>query len=120
VYLAGTRPDFVIAPVRVSVPAPPWGLPPLAPPGPVVPVDLAARFDHDGISTETYLGDGDFDGPGRTYPAAQRPQTGVGGGERTARAPLRADAGTAPRLTTPVPPSPRFRMKGPLTRNRSE
>ena len=29
VFPAGTRPDLVIAPVRVTVPAPPWGLPPL-------------------------------------------------------------------------------------------
>jgi alpha-L-fucosidase 2 len=41
-----------------------------------VTVDLAAALNNDAITSEFYLGDGDFDGAGNTYPAAQLPQTG--------------------------------------------
>jgi hypothetical protein len=76
VFAAGTRPDFTVAPVHVTAPAPRWGLPALPPSGPVATVDLAARFNNDAISNEFFMGNGDFDGTGRTYPAAQLPQTG--------------------------------------------
>ncbi len=76
VVYSGRCPDLVIAPVRVTKPAPAWGLPALPPTGTAVPVDLAAHLDNDGITSEFYMGDGDFDGTGRTYPAAQLPQTG--------------------------------------------
>lgn len=76
VYAAGTRPDFVIAPVPVTEPAPPWGLQPLPPTGPVAQVELEGHFDNDAITSEFYMGDGDFDGAGNTYPAAVLPQTG--------------------------------------------
>ncbi|WP_037315755.1 glycosyl hydrolase family 95 catalytic domain-containing protein [Amycolatopsis orientalis] len=76
VYPRGRRPDTTIAPVPISVPAPPWGLPALPPAGDLVPVDLAAVLNSDGVTSEFYLGDGDFDGGGNTYPAAQLPQTG--------------------------------------------
>src|SRR5256885_5866070 len=48
----------------------------LPPSGPQVPVDLAGELNSDGVTSEFYLGDGDFDGAGNTYPAAQLPQTG--------------------------------------------
>jgi alpha-L-fucosidase 2 len=70
------RPDLVIAPVPVAEPAPPWGLQPLPPAGSVIQVDLQAHFDNDAITSEFYMGDGDFDGAGNTYPAAALPQTG--------------------------------------------
>jgi len=73
---SGTKPDRVVAPVRVTTPAAPWGLPPLPPAGQAVQVDLAALFDNDGITSEFFMGDGDFDGTGSTYPAASLPQTG--------------------------------------------
>jgi hypothetical protein len=76
IYAAGTRPDFVIAPVPIGQPAPRWGLPALPPPGSVVPVDISTYFNNDAITSEFYMGDGDFDGTGRTYPSAQLPQTG--------------------------------------------
>ncbi|MFD5390002.1 Tat pathway signal sequence domain protein [Streptomyces sp. NPDC127074] len=76
IYPAGTRPDFRIAPVQVTTPAEPWGLPELPQAGAVTQVDLTGHFDNDGITTEMYYGDGDFDGTGRTYPMAQLPQTG--------------------------------------------
>ena len=76
IHAAGARPDLVIAPVPVAEPAPPWGLQPLPPAGPVVQVDLQAHFDNDAITSEFYMGDGDFDGAGNTYPAAALPQTG--------------------------------------------
>ncbi|GAA2431326.1 hypothetical protein GCM10010191_51380 [Actinomadura vinacea] len=76
VHAEGTRPDLVIAPVRVTVPAQPWGLGPLPPSGQAVPVELAGHFDNDGVTSEFYMGDGDFDGSGNTYPAAALPQTG--------------------------------------------
>jgi hypothetical protein len=41
-----------------------------------VPVDISASFDNDGLSNEFTSRDGDFDGSGNTYPAAQLPQTG--------------------------------------------
>ena len=37
---------------------------------------LDQYFDNDGITSEFYMGDGDFDGAGNTYPAAALPQTG--------------------------------------------
>jgi alpha-L-fucosidase 2 len=76
IYRAGTRPDFTIAPVRITTPAPPWGLGPLPPAGSVERVDLEQWFDNDAITNEFFMGDGDFDGAGNTYPAAQLPQTG--------------------------------------------
>ncbi len=76
IYARGRRPDTTIAPVPISEPAPAWGLPVLPPAGDLVPVDLAAVLDADGVTSEFYLGDGDFDGSGNTYPAAQLPQTG--------------------------------------------
>jgi hypothetical protein len=76
VHAAGRRPDLTIAPVKVTAPAPRWGLPALPPSGPVAPVDLTAHLNNDAISNEFFMGNGDFDGTGRTYPAAQLPQTG--------------------------------------------
>jgi alpha-L-fucosidase 2 len=76
IHKRGQGPDLTIAPVRVTTPAPRWGLPPLPPAGPIVTVDLAASFNNDGTSNEFSMRDGDFDGTGRTYPAAQLPQTG--------------------------------------------
>ncbi|MFI0449860.1 glycosyl hydrolase family 95 catalytic domain-containing protein [Actinomadura sp. 6N118] len=76
VHVRGTDPDLVIAPVRITTKAPPWGLPPLPPAGQAVPVELAGHFDNDGITSEFFMGDGDFDGTGATYPAAALPQTG--------------------------------------------
>jgi hypothetical protein len=76
IHRKGHEPDTRVAPVKVTTPAPRWGLPPLPPPGPVVTVDLTAVFNNDGTSNEFSMRDGDFDGTGRTYPAAQLPQTG--------------------------------------------
>jgi len=76
IHAAGASPRLVIAPVPISEPAPPWGLQALPPSGAVTQVDLAAHFDNDGITSEFYMGDGDFDGAGDTYPAAALPQTG--------------------------------------------
>jgi alpha-L-fucosidase 2 len=75
VCAAGTR-DFRIEPVPISTPAARWGLPALPAGGQTVTVDLTAALDNDAITSEFYLGDGDFDGAGGTYPAAQLPQTG--------------------------------------------
>ncbi|WP_443050376.1 glycosyl hydrolase family 95 catalytic domain-containing protein [Streptomyces sp. NBC_00286] len=75
-YPAGSRPDLRVAPVRVTEPAERWGLPELPQNGSITQVDLTAYYDNDGITTEMYYGDGDFDGAGRTYPMAQLPQTG--------------------------------------------
>lgn len=77
IHAAHTRPDLVIAPVRITEPAPPWGLQPLPPAGATTQVPLDTHFDNDGITSEFYLGDGDFDGAGNTYPAAALPQTGA-------------------------------------------
>jgi len=76
VYGAGTRPDFTIAPVPIGQPAEPWGLQPLPPLGEIVTVDLAASFDNDGVSADERPADGDFDGAGFTYPAADLPPAG--------------------------------------------
>jgi len=76
IYARGSKPHLTIAPVTVTTPAPRWGLPALPPSGPVAPVDLTAQFNNDAISNEFFMGSGDFDGTGRTYPAAQLPQTG--------------------------------------------
>jgi len=76
IHRSGPRPDLTIAPVRVTTPAPRWGLPPLPPAGSTTTVDLTAHFNNDAISNEFFMGDGDFDGTGRSYPAAQLPQTG--------------------------------------------
>jgi alpha-L-fucosidase 2 len=76
IHRRGTKPDLTIAPVKVTAPAPRWGLPPLPPAGPIVTVDLGAAFNNDGTSNEFSMTDGNFDGTGRTYPAAQLPQTG--------------------------------------------
>jgi alpha-L-fucosidase 2 len=76
IYARGSKPHLTIAPVKVTAPAPRWGLPALPPSGPVAPVDLTAQFNNDAISNEFFMGSGDFDGTGRTYPAAQLPQTG--------------------------------------------
>jgi alpha-L-fucosidase 2 len=75
IYPAGSRPDVVIAPVPVTVPAPRWGLPPVGA-ARTVAVDLSTVFDNVAMSNEFFMGTGDFDGAGRTYPAAQLPQTG--------------------------------------------
>ncbi len=77
IHRAGTRPDLTIAPVRVTEPAPPWGLRPLPPSGSVERVDLQQYFDNDAITNEFFMGDGDFDGAGNTYPAAPIPQNGA-------------------------------------------
>ncbi|HKS48942.1 MAG TPA: hypothetical protein VJT49_28310 [Amycolatopsis sp.] len=77
VHAAGARPDLTIAPVSISDPAKPRGLPPLPPAGQAVTVDLSSVLDNDdAITSEFYFGDGGFDGTGNTYPAAQLPQTG--------------------------------------------
>ncbi|MGP4007502.1 glycosyl hydrolase family 95 catalytic domain-containing protein [Streptomyces sp. 4N124] len=76
IHPAGHRPELRIAPVPISAPADRWGLPELPQTGTVTQVDLTSHFDNDGITTEMYYGDGDFDGTGRTYPMAQLPQTG--------------------------------------------
>jgi hypothetical protein len=76
VYAARSRPDFTIEPVPVSTPAARWGLPALPSGGQTVVVELGAALNSDAITSEFYLGDGDFDGGGNTYPAAQLPQTG--------------------------------------------
>ncbi|GAA4540933.1 glycosyl hydrolase family 95 catalytic domain-containing protein [Amycolatopsis samaneae] len=76
VYPRGRRPDTTIAPVPIGEPAPPWGLPMLPPSGQQVTVELAGVLNSDGVTSEFYLGDGDFDGAGNTYPAAALPQTG--------------------------------------------
>jgi alpha-L-fucosidase 2 len=76
IHAAGTRPHLVIAPVPIAEPVPPWGLQPLPPTGSAVQVDLGNQFDNDAITSEFYMGDGDFDGAGNTYPAAALPQTG--------------------------------------------
>ncbi len=76
IHRRGHRPDLTVAPVKVTIPAPRWGLPALPPPGPVVTVDMTAAYNNDGTSNEFSMRDGDFDGTGRTYPAAQLPQTG--------------------------------------------
>lgn len=75
IHARGER-DFTIAPVRITEPARRWGLPALPPGGSAVPVDLSAALDNDGLSNEFTSRDGDFDGLGNTYPAAQLPQTG--------------------------------------------
>ncbi|WP_045315933.1 glycosyl hydrolase family 95 catalytic domain-containing protein [Lentzea aerocolonigenes] len=75
IHARGER-DFTIAPVRVTEPGRRWGLPALPPGGSAVPVDISAAFDNDGLSNEFTSRDGDFDGSGNTYPAAQLPQTG--------------------------------------------
>ncbi|MEV6103476.1 Tat pathway signal sequence domain protein [Streptomyces sp. NPDC051940] len=72
----GTRPDLVIAPVRTAKPGDAWGLPPVPPPGETVPVDLAPYLDNDGISAESNMTDGNFDGSGYTYPAEEMPPPG--------------------------------------------
>jgi len=76
IHAKDSRSDLVIAPVRVSEPSPPWGLQPLPPSGATTQVPLDAYFDNDAITSEFYMGDGDFDGAGNTYPAAALPQTG--------------------------------------------
>ncbi|MDX8149406.1 Tat pathway signal sequence domain protein [Lentzea sp. BCCO 10_0061] len=75
IHAKGER-DFTIAPVRITSPGRRWGLPALPPGGSAVPVDISASFDNDGLSNEFTSRDGDFDGLGDTYPAAQLPQTG--------------------------------------------
>ncbi|MEV6103966.1 Tat pathway signal sequence domain protein [Streptomyces sp. NPDC051940] len=77
VHPAGTAVSPRVAPVRVTVPAPRWGLQPLPPAGASTRVDLGPYLNNDGITTEMFFGDGDFDGSGRTYPMAQLPQTGT-------------------------------------------
>ncbi|WP_348652594.1 glycoside hydrolase family 95-like protein [Streptomyces sp. WMMC500] len=67
---------FEIAPVPISRPADPWGLKAVPPPGETVPVDLSGHADNDGVSYETAMADGDFDGSGFTYPAEQLPPPG--------------------------------------------
>nr|CTQ96400.1 FIG01129619: hypothetical protein [Kibdelosporangium sp. MJ126-NF4] len=76
VHAAGRTPDLTIRPVPVSTPARPWGLPKLPDQGSTVPVDLVAALNNDAFTNEFHMGDGDFDGAGNTYPAAQLPQTG--------------------------------------------
>ncbi|RSM78985.1 Tat pathway signal sequence domain protein [Kibdelosporangium aridum] len=75
IHQAGARPDLTIKPVPISTPAKPWGLPAL-PNLPTLTVDLAAALNNDGFTNEFQMNDGDFDGAGNTYPAAQLPQTG--------------------------------------------
>ncbi|MBP2473210.1 hypothetical protein JOF53_002082 [Crossiella equi] len=77
VHAAGARPDLSVAPVTVTEPAAPWGLPALPPGGDTVRVDLEPHHTNDAITNEFYLGDGDFDGTGRTYPSGQLPQNGA-------------------------------------------
>ncbi|MBE1471286.1 glycosyl hydrolase family 95 catalytic domain-containing protein [Kibdelosporangium phytohabitans] len=76
VHEKGRKPDLTIRPVPISTPAQPWGLPPLPDQGTTVTVDLTAAMDNDAFTNEFHMGDGDFDGTGNTYPAAQLPQTG--------------------------------------------
>ncbi|MEV4314430.1 Tat pathway signal sequence domain protein [Actinocrispum sp. NPDC049592] len=72
IFAEGTR-DFTIKPVQVE-PSPKWGLPALPTGGTTTTVDLP--LNSDAITSEFFPGDGDFDGAGNTYPAAQLPQTG--------------------------------------------
>ncbi|MFF0725929.1 glycoside hydrolase family 95-like protein [Streptomyces sp. NPDC004134] len=67
-----------VEPAAVSVPAKPWGFASVLPrpEGEVVPVDLAAAYDNDGIATAAAPADGNFDGSGYTYPAAELPAAG--------------------------------------------
>jgi alpha-L-fucosidase 2 len=76
IYRAGTRPDFVIAPVPISAPGEPWGLRPLPPVGESVPLDLTALFNNDGVSSGANRTDGNFDGAGFTYPVEDLPPAG--------------------------------------------
>jgi alpha-L-fucosidase 2 len=76
VLVHGPNPDLRIGPVPIGTPAPRWGLPALPDGGQTVTVDLAAALNNDAITSEFHMGDGDFDGAGNTYPAAQLPQTG--------------------------------------------
>jgi hypothetical protein len=76
VFRAGTRRDFVIAPVPISAPGEPWGLRPLPPVGESVPLDLTALFNNDGISSSANRVDGNFDGAGFTYPVEDLPPAG--------------------------------------------
>ncbi|MFI6292583.1 glycosyl hydrolase family 95 catalytic domain-containing protein [Nonomuraea sp. NPDC050790] len=75
IFAAGTR-DFTVAPVKITTPGEPWGLPPVPPPGPTTPVDLSSWFDNDGVSSHELMTDGDFDGSGYTYPAEELPPAG--------------------------------------------
>jgi hypothetical protein len=77
VFRAGTRPDFVIAPVPISAPGEPWGLPVHPPVGGMVPLDLTAYFNNDGVSSSANRADGNFDGAGRSYPAEELPAAGT-------------------------------------------
>jgi alpha-L-fucosidase 2 len=76
VYRRGTRPDLRVGPVPIAVPAEPWGLPARPPRGEVVPVDLGAFFDNDGVSPNADPTDGDLDGTGYTYSAENLPPAG--------------------------------------------
>jgi hypothetical protein len=76
VYARGTRPDLTIAPVRITRPAEPWGLPPRPPLGETVPVDLSGVFDNDGVSPDDNPTDGNLDGTGYTYSAHTLPAAG--------------------------------------------
>jgi alpha-L-fucosidase 2 len=75
IHPAGSSPDLTVAPVPVTVPAPRWGLPPVGL-GRTDVVDLSGVLDNVAMSNEFFMGTADFDGTGRTYPAAQLPQTG--------------------------------------------
>ncbi|MDP4502253.1 glycosyl hydrolase family 95 catalytic domain-containing protein [Nonomuraea turcica] len=68
--------DFTIAPVKITVPGEPWGLPPIPPPGPTTPADLSSHFDNDGVSAHESMTDGDYDGSGYTYPGEELPPAG--------------------------------------------
>jgi hypothetical protein len=76
IHAAGQRPDLVIAPVRITEPAQPWGLRALPPRGAMRPVDLTAVYDNDGISRDENPADGNLDGGGYTYSVLDVPPAG--------------------------------------------
>ncbi|MBF8187516.1 twin-arginine translocation signal domain-containing protein [Nonomuraea sp. K274] len=76
VYAHGVK-DFTVAPVTITQPGEPWGLPPIPPPGPTTPVDLSSQLDNDGVSGHETMADGDYDGAGYTYPAEELPAPGA-------------------------------------------
>lgn len=75
---AGGTKDLTVAPVSAATASKPWGLQAVLPrpEGVVVPVDLTALFNNDGIATAANPTDGSFDTAGYTYPAAELPSSG--------------------------------------------
>ncbi|MGW3659856.1 glycosyl hydrolase family 95 catalytic domain-containing protein [Streptomyces sp. NPDC005151] len=71
IYPAGTRPDTVLGPVGGSYA---WGRPAVKR-GPSVPVPLDGLLDHDGITWQDALRDGDL-GQGYSLPAEEMPAPG--------------------------------------------